>query len=220
MVDELVRKLTDARMDLNSATSSAATGFAHAKPTATVRLTDESGTQELQLRATQTDKNKSTYYAKSGAVAGTYKVDADLGQALEKSLDDFRNKKLFDFGFPDPNKIEWHDGTKSLWLTRSGDDWWSNGKKMDAGNVQSFISKVRELSASKFVDAGFNHPTIQVTVTSNDGKRTEKVEMAKSPEGYIAKRENDATLYQLPAEAGEGLQKAAGDIQTPPPVAK
>ena len=47
-------------------------------------------------------------------VEGIYKVASDLGDGLDKRLDDFRNKKLFDFGFSDPTKVErahrggWH----------------------------------------------------------------------------------------------------------------
>ena len=87
----------------------AADAFASGTPVATVKVTDPSGTQELQVR-----KNKDDYYAKSSVVAGVYKVSNDLGTGLDKSLDDFRNKKLFDFGFNDPNKIEMHmNGSKS-----------------------------------------------------------------------------------------------------------
>ena len=61
-----------------------------------------SGTETLEVRK---DKDKN-YYAKSSAVDGVYKVPADLGDGLDKKVDDFRNKKLFDFGWTDPNKIE------------------------------------------------------------------------------------------------------------------
>ena len=47
-----------------------------------------------------------TTYAKSSAVEGVYKVAADVGDALDKGLDDFRNKKVFDFGFSDPSKVD------------------------------------------------------------------------------------------------------------------
>ena len=33
-----------------------------------------------------------------------YKSTADLGDGLDKSVDAFRNKKLFDFGFTDPTQ--------------------------------------------------------------------------------------------------------------------
>jgi len=209
-VGELARKLADARMDLSEpeGDKETASAFAKATPVATAKVTDQSGTQELQVR-----KNKETYYAKSTAVEGTYKVGSDLGQALDKGLDDFRNKKLFDLGFSDPSKVEMHSGSKAYFLTKGGSDWWSNGKKMDADSVQSYISDLRDLTASKFVESGFAAPTIEVTVTSDDGKRVERVSIAKSGSGYIAKRENEPTLYQLDASAVEGLQKAADDLK-------
>ena len=218
-VDELVRALTDAKMELNvlDDPKKIASVFASATPVATVKLTAESGTQELQVR-----KNKDDYYAKSSAVDGTYKVASTLGQALDKNLDDFRNKKLFDLGSDDPNKIEIRDGSKSYFLTRSGEDWWSgSAKKMDPGTVQDVIDKIRDLSASKFVDTGLTFaPSIDLTVTSNDGKRVEKVRMAKLGDNYVAMRENDSTLYQIDSKAIDDLQKSAEDVKPATPRAK
>ena len=217
-VGELVGKLTDARMDLSGSDKDlkdAASAFVRATPVATAKVTDQSGTQELQVR-----KNKDTYYAKSNVVDGVYKVDSGLGQALDKGLDDFRNKKLFDFGLNDPNKIEMHNGSKAIFLSKSGSDWWSNGKKMDAGSVEPYISDLRSLAASKFVESGFANPTIEVTVTSDDAKHVEKVSIAKSGSGYIASRENEPTLYQLDSSAVDALQKAADDIKPAPTPGK
>jgi hypothetical protein len=219
-VSELARKLTDARMDLSSSdTKEAVSAFAHATPIATAKVTDESGTQELLVRKsqvgkTQVGKGEDTYYAKSSTVEGIYKINSDLGQAVDKGVDEFRNKKLFDFGFVEPNKVELHAGSKAYFLTRSGDDWWSNGKKMDAGNVQSLVSKVRDLAADKFSDSGFANPTINLTVTSDDGKRVEKVLMAKSKDGYVAKRENDPVLYQLTSSSVDDLQNTANEVKS------
>lgn len=211
-VSELMRKLTDARMDLSGSETDnkeIASAFAHATPVATAKLTDESRTQDLEVR-----QNKDTYYARSSVVMGIYKVNSDLGTTLDKSLDDFRNKKLFDFGFNDPNKVELHNGAKAYFLTRSGEDWWSNGKKMDAGSVQAFISKLRDLSASKFVDSGFASPaTIEATVTYDDSKRVEKVSISKSGDDYIARRENDSGLYEIDSSAIDDLQKAADALK-------
>ncbi len=65
-------------------------------------MTDAGGTQTLEVRR---DKDKNVF-AKSSAVEGVYKTSADLADALEKGVDDFRNKKLFDFGFSDPTKVD------------------------------------------------------------------------------------------------------------------
>lgn len=210
-VGELATKLADARMDLSGSdtdTKEAMSAFAHATPIATAKATDPSGTQELQVR-----KSKDTYFAKSSVVDGVYKFDASLGQALDKKLDDFRNKKLFDFGYNEPTKIEMHLGSKTYFLTKGGADWWSDGKKMNSGSVETLVSDLRDLAASKFVDSGFAKPTIEVTISSDDGKRVEKVSIVKSGDGFVAKRENDPTLYYLDSSPVEALQKAADDIK-------
>ena len=213
-VSDLVSKISSARMEMGSANGDdakkAASAFAAGKPVATVKLTADSGTQQLQVR-----KNKDDYYAKSSIVEGAYKVTSDVGQALDKKLDDFRNKKLFDFGFDDPNKVEIHDGSKAYFLSRSGDDWWSgDGKKLDSSSVQPLIGDVRSLTAAKFTESGFSSPMLEMTVTSNDGKRVEKIEISKAGNGYVAKREGDSTLYQLDASAITDLEKAAGELKS------
>jgi hypothetical protein len=216
-VEEIVRKLREAKLDASSTDADAkkaVTAFASGSQVATARVTDTASTQELQIR-----KNKDDYYAKSTAVPGIYKVSSDLGKELDKNLDDFRNKKLFDFGYDDPSKVELHDGPKAYFLTKGGQDWWSaDSKKMESSSVQALVDKIRELSASKFVDSGFNSPTLEVTVTSNDGKRVEKVSISKSGDNYIAKRDNEPALYQLDSSSVADLQKVAADVK-PAPVA-
>src|SRR5437899_2963974 len=176
-LEELLRTLRDAKMDLGASEDEkkAATAFSAGTPLAAAKVTDVSGTQDLQVR-----KNKDDYYAKSSAVSGIYKVSSGTGPALDKGLDDFRNKKLFDFGFADPDKIELYDGSKSYFLTHSGSDWWSNGTKMDLGTVSAFVDKIRDLSANKFPETGFTAAALDLIVTSDGGKRIEKVLISKN----------------------------------------
>ncbi len=210
-VEELLRKLSDAKMDLSGNTEAdqkAAAAYAAGSPAGSVKVSDSSGTQTLDVR-----KIKDDYYAKSSVVPGVYKVSADLGKALDKSLDDFRNKKIFDFGFNDPTKIDIQSGSGSKSLVHSGTDWKMNGKTMDPGSVQAFIDKLRDLSAMKFVPSGFTSPALTITVTSNDGKRTERVELAKTPDGYIARRENETALYSLEAKPVNDILDASNAIK-------
>ena len=217
-VEELIRKLKDAKMDLTVSdedAKKAATGFGSGTVIATVKVTDPSGTQQIEVR-----KVKDDYYAKSSAVEGVHKVASDVGTGLDKSLDDFRNKKLFDFGFSDPSKIEMHDGAKAYAFQKTGEDWFANGKKMDSTSVQSFLDKLRDLSAAKFVDSGFTTPSIDLTVTSNDNKRVEKVLISKQGTDYVAQRENEASLYSLDSKTIDELSKAAADVKEAQPPKK
>jgi len=217
-VDDLIRKVKDAKMDTSVSdedSKKAAADFASGTPVGTVKFTDATGSQQIEIR-----KNKDDYYAKSSVVSGIYKVPADIGTAVDKGLDDFRQKKLFDFGFNDPSKIEMHDGSKSYAFTKNGDDWMSNGKKVDNTSVQSFLDKLRDLSSNKFIDSGTfpASPSVDVSVTWSDGKRVEKVLLAKQGNDYMAKRENEPALYGVDSKTVDDLTKAASDVKPAPPA--
>lgn len=210
-VEDLLRKLKDAKMDLSVSAEDAKKAdaqFAGGETVATARVTDLAATQTLEVR-----KNKDAYFARASAVKGTFKVTADLGTGLNKSLDDFRNKKLFDFGFSDPTKIEIHSGAAASTYVKSGSDWKANGKTMDSAQVQSVIDQLRDLAATRFVETGFTVPTLDVTVTSSDGKRVEKVEFSKTSDGYVARRANEPALYQLASNSVEGILKGIKEIK-------
>jgi hypothetical protein len=210
-VEELLRKLSDAKMDTSTSADDAkkaAGAYASGKPVATAKVTDSSGTQSLDLR-----KEKDDYYAKSSVVKGFYKVSSDLGKELEKSPEDFRNKKIFDFGFSDPTKLQIQGGGSDKAFTRSGSDWKLNGKTMDPGNVQSVIDKLRDLAATKFVTTGFTTPSVTIAVVSNDGKRSEKAEFAKGSDGYIARRENEPALYQVDTKSVDAILDASKAVK-------
>lgn len=215
-VDELLNKLKDASMDTVTDAKTADSAFAGGQKVATAKVTGAEGTLTLEVR-----KAKDDYYAKSSMLDGAYKITKEVGDGLNKSLDDFRNKKIFDFGFSDPTRIEVKDGGQSKVIEKSGENWTSGGKTMDSISVQNLIDKLRDLTATKFVDSGFTTPTLEVTVVSNSGKRTEKVQIAPAGSNFLARRENDSTLYQLEANAVKDLRDAANGVkESPPPETK
>jgi len=216
-VNDLVSKLTDAKMDFSGAPDERelARLFASGKPVSSVQLTDAASTQELQVH-----KNKDDYYVKSSFVPGVYKVASDIGQALDKRLDDFRDKKLFDFGYADPNAIQFHSGPATYSLTRSGDDWLVNGKKPDPAGVSSFIEALRNLAATKFLESGTLHPEMGINVTSKEGKRAERVQIGKLGSEYVAQRENEPTLYELDTKVVDDLRAASNKLSAAPAAAK
>ena len=210
-VDELIRSLKDAKIEI-STTSDEKTDaaiFQSAMPFASAKVVGASGTQEIEVR-----KAKDDYYCRSSILSGVYKVPSSVATGLDKTLNDFRNKKLFDFGYADPDKIEFHGGDKSYFLTRSGSDWWGpDGKKLDSFSASALLDKIRDLSASKFPDSGFTVPTLRLTVVSNDKKRTETLLIAKNKEDYIAKRDGEPALYEISSSSVADLQKAASSLK-------
>ena len=206
-VDGLVSKLKDTKMDLSEA--DAAKQFAAAAKVATVTVTDAGGTQTMEIRR---DKDKNVF-AKSSAVEGLYKANADLADALDKGVDDFRNKKVFDFGFSDPSRVE----VKGTGYTKAGDKWTANGKTMDNASVQNLIDKLRDLAAAKFAEKGGGEPVLAASVVSNNGKRNEKVSISKQGTQYFAQRDGEPSIYELDSKVVEDLQKAAADVKEAAP---
>ena len=136
-----------------------------------------------------------------------------------KSVSTTKEKRVFDFAEEDPTKVELHDGSKAYFLTRSGEDWWSDGKKMDPLSVQEYLRSIRTLTATKFATNGFSSSALSLLVTSKDGKRVEKVDISKTGSGYLAKRADGPALFALDAKAIDDLQKTAGELkpaETPP----
>jgi hypothetical protein len=207
-VNSVVDKLRDAKMDATGS-EDAAKKFAASPRVALATVADANGPQTLEVRR---DKDKN-YFAKSSAVEGVYKIASDTGDALDKGLGDFRNKKLFDFGFSDPGKVELQNAT----YTKTGDKWMSGAKTMDNGSVQSLIDKLRDLSATKFAEGGGGDPVFTAAVTSNSGKRVEKVTIRKLGTRYLAQRENEPGIYEVDGKSVDDLEAAAKDVKEAAP---
>jgi hypothetical protein len=195
-------------MDLSGANSDpkdAEKQYAAAEKVGTASTTDSSGTQTVELHKSKDN----SYYAKSTAVAGIYKVSGDVGDALGKSADDYRNKKLFDFGFNDPTKLD----LNGKMYQKSGDKWTSGSTAYEAGTLQTVIDKLRDLSATKFIDKMSGMQILTIGVTSGDKNRNEKVTINKDGEAYDAQREGEPSVYVLDAKAVDDLQKAIAGIK-------
>lgn len=223
-VDELITKLKNAQMDAafnDDDAKKAGAAFGGAAPVAVVKVTDPGGVKTFEVR-----KAKEDFYARSSTLDGIYKVAKDVADGLDKSVNDFRNRKVFDFGFNDLTHVDIVDGAKSSIydkvIDKAGDTWMSAGKKIDSTSLQAFTDKLRDLTASKFADSGFGTPAVTITVVSNQGKHREKVEIAPMASGgnFLARHDGDASFYELEANAVKELRQAAGDVREAQPEKK
>jgi len=202
-VDDLVAKLKDAKMDITA--TPAAADFAAAAKVASATFVDDKGPQSIEVRKSKDN----SYLAKSTAVDGVYKVAADVGTAMDKGVDDFRNKKLFDFGFTDPSKIDL--GGKLY--EKTGDKWFNGSTQIDAGSIQNVVDKLRDLAATKFPDKIAGEPVLTLAVTWGEKSKVDKVTIDKSGADYIGVRDGDAAAYGLEAKSVDELQKAIAEIK-------
>jgi len=216
-VGSLLDKLRDAKMDLSVPPDEAEKKFSTAATVALAAVTDSSGSQAIEVRK---DKDNN-YYARSSAVAGVYKVGADTGEGLNKSLDDFRNKKLFDFGFANPRMLEIKNGAAAaVTYSNAGDKWTAGSKNIDNTSLQNLIDKLRDLTASTFVEQGGGQAVFEASVESKGSAKVEHVIVNKQGDKYFAQREGEPSIYELDAKAVEDLEKAATDVKEAAPEPK
>lgn len=209
--EEILRKLKDAKMDVTLSDEEVAKApslFTTGTLIVHANVTGAEGTQQIEVR-----KNRETLFARSSVIEGTYQVAADLASSLDKSVDDLRNRKLFDFSFSEPTKVEVRDGDKTTTLTKSGENWQRGGKNMDAPAVQQIIDKLRDLTSIKFLTTGYTVPVLEFTVLSDSGKKTEKIQISKQGNSWIAKRENESTLYELDGKVVEEIQQSVASLK-------
>jgi Domain of unknown function (DUF4340) len=202
-VDDLVGKLKDAKMDLTATPTPV--DFNSATKVGSATFVDDKGPQSIEVRKAKDN----TIYAKSTAVDGIYKVAADIGTAIDKGVDNFRNKKLFDFGFTDPSKLDL--GGKLY--EKTGDKWFTGSTQIDSGSLQNVVDKLRDLAATKFPDKISGSPVLSLAVTWGDKSKVDKVVIDKSGDDDIAVREGDATAYAIDPKSYDDIQKAIADIK-------
>jgi hypothetical protein len=217
-VEELVRKIKDAKMDTSITeedAKKAAANFASGTRIGIARLTDATGTHEIEVR-----KKDNDYYAKGSTLPGFFKVTSELGEGMNKGLDDFRNKKVFEFGFSDPTRIEVKMGSETKVFQKSGEKWMLGGQQMDSVSVQSFVDKLRDLTAASFQDTGGGTPALEIKLTAKEGKLVEHVTLSPVGTGAHAVRQGEPTVYVLGPGTIEELKKAIGEIKPPAPPSK
>ena len=221
-VDDLVRSVRDANFDsILDESEKPPAKYSFSSPFATFEAVDAGGVHTLTIGK---DKDN-TYYARTTAMPGVFKITSTVAEGLNKKPDDLRNKKLFDFGWSDLQKLEVRDGEVRLTIEKKGDKWIRYGagnKELPSDKVQSLIDNLRNLSAKSFpadeasaqAKYGLNKPIAEAKVTSDDGKRVERVLLAAGPESkYYAARENEPATYEIEKTAYEDFQKTVGALK-------
>jgi hypothetical protein len=187
--------------------------FASGSKVATVTVTNASGKQTLELR-----KDKAgDHYVKTTTVDGVYKIQGELPSMLTKEAGGFRNKKLFAFGYVDPFRIEVKGQPAPLVvLDREGLKWMTGKKEFTSNSVQNLIDKLRDMTATSFPEKGGGDPAMELSVKDGDNRTVEHLTITKQGDRYFAKRDDDASIYELDSHTIDEVKKAASELKEQP----
>ena len=219
-VGDLVRSVRNAEMMSVLEEDGEPSGeYDFSKPAASVEVVDEGGTHTLTVAADKDDK----YYAKSSDLEGVYEVSSTMAEGLDKKLEDFRNKKLFDFGFKEIAKLELRDGDTRVAVEKKEDKWRltsEDERELDSGKVQTTIDKLRDLTAKTFTSDnkadlgmyGLTTPIIEAKVELAEGSGDEIVISSPEENLVYAARAGQPSTYEVEKSAVEAIQQAIKDL--------
>ena len=227
-VGDLVRAVRTAEMTEVLDETNTSDEYSFARPLATVTIQDEAGSHELVVA-----KSGDTYYARSSDQTGVYGVSSTLSESLDKPVDEFRNKKLFDFGFDDPARVAVRDGEVAATIVRADDKWILEShanREADSEMVQTLIDRLRGLTATGFPsnDAadhakyGLAPAAIETAVTpQGDEASPEQVAIssAESQPAYAA-RAGEPHTYEIEQSAAQSIQTALQAVLAEPTEAE
>jgi len=230
-IDDMVRSVKDATFEsVLDESEKPPAKYSFASPYAVFEAVDAGGVHTLTIGK---DKKESTYYAKSTDMPGVLKISSTVAEGLNKKLDALRNKKLLDFGWSDPQKLEVRDGDLRMAIEKKKEkdkqgkeqDKWvrtdASNKELASDKVQSLIDHLRNLSAKGFAadeasaqtKYGLSKPIAEAKVTSDEGKRVERVFFASADGKYYAARENEPATYEIEKTSYEEFQKALNALK-------
>ena len=203
-VDSLMRSLREAKLDPatnESAAKANVKSFNSGKPAAVITVTDQTGDHKLEVR-----QYIDLYFAKGSDVEGIHSVDSTSGQALARDMSAYENRRVFEFGWDDPTRVQ---VDKTLY-EKKDENWVTGGKELDPESIQSLIDRLRELTANRVARQAnaSGEKVMELTVTSKEGSRVEKVNIFKNGSTYLATREGDPLGYDLDASVFDSIKAA------------
>ncbi len=216
-VDDLVRAAETTYDSVLAEDDKGAAKYSFSSPYATLEAVSSAGTQRLVI-GEQKGKEKdatTTYFVKTTAMAGVFKITQSNAESFNKKLDQFRNGKIFELGSDDPAKLEVRDGDVRLTLEKKGDKWQAGAKQPPAEKVQTLLGLLRRMQAKAYPsdDAvaqakyGLDKATVEVKAGA------ERVRFSASADKAYAARDGDPTTYEIdPADLKE-LQKSIAELK-------
>ncbi len=223
-VGDLSRAVRTAEMTEVLAEGDGAEGYSFARPLATVTVMDAGGSHELVV-ASRGD----THYARSSYQEGVYGISSTLSESFDKDIADYRDKKLFGFGYDDPARVEVRVGDDSVVIVRADGQWQLEsdaGRELEGEPVQTLLDRLRGLtateipsdSASAQARYGLDAPAIEAAVTpAGEGASTERVRVSSPDQTAVyASRAGEPSTFQVEQAAAQNIARSVEEILREP----
>jgi hypothetical protein len=226
-VEGLVSRLTTLQMkSIASENDSDLAKYGLDSPAATVTI--GSGSSKATL-AVGKAAGEGAVFARDESKPLIVTIDAALLDELKKPASDYRQKDLFDARAFNATKVDVaYKGSTTTFekTTKKGSDGeetttWKQvapaAKDADRTKVEDLISAATQARALEFADSApkgaLDSPELTVTITSDEGKRQEKVSFGRSGTQAFAAKAGEPGVVTLDAATLNSIENALGEIK-------
>jgi Domain of unknown function (DUF4340) len=221
-VDGLVSRLNTLQMkSLVAAEGATLAEYGLDKPEVTVEL--GTGSSKAQLLIGKAG-GEGAVHAKDQSRPAVFTIDSSLAADLSKDAADFRQKDLFDARSFNATRLEIvragqtfaFEKTKTKNKEGQDEEKWRQvsptAKDVDQMKVDNLVSALTAARATTFVESsaktGLDKPELTATIKSDEGKREEKVTLAKSGADAYAARAGEPGVAKVDAATFDNIIKS------------
>jgi hypothetical protein len=193
------------------------------KPEATVRLGSGSSQATLLIGKSA---GEGVVYAKDASRPAVVTIESSLLDDVKKDVADFRQKDLFDARAFTSTKLEVtrngqtsvFEKTKSKNKDGQDEEKWKQtapaARDVDQATVDTLISAITAARATTYLDtAGKATTELAVALTSDEGKRTERVTFSKAGTDGFAARDGEPGVAKVDAATIDNIVKSLDGIK-------
>jgi hypothetical protein len=224
-VDGLVSKLNT--LQAKSIAESTSLGeYGLDKPATTIQL--GSGSSQATLLIGKAAE-EGTVYAKDQSRPLVVTIESTLLADLSKDIGTFRQTDLFDGRAFNATRLEVtrngqaavFEKTKTKNKDGQDEEKWKQSaptaRDVDQTTVDNLISAVTAARATSYVDSapksGLDKPELAITLTSNEGKRVERVSLARSGSEGFGARDGEAGIAKVDVATIDNIVKSLDGIK-------
>lgn len=144
----------------------------------------------------------SVYLLREGD-ANVYEVRGRLGEAADRKLEDWRDKRILALAADSIGAVEIRRGRSLLHATRGDSGWKLGSTPADSAAVADWLGKLASLSAT-----GFGGPQAadsarrstshnSIAILNRTGQVLARLTLDSIASGFLVRRQDDSTLYRL-----------------------
>ena len=226
-IEAILGRLTGLQMkSVVDAPESDTKKYALDKPAATVRFGTGSSQATLAIGG---PAGEGSVYARDLARPAIFTIESSVLDELKKDPSDYRQKDLFDARGFNATRLEIVRGGQTYGFEKTkvknkegqDEEKWRQltpqARELDAGAFDALLTALTSIRATAFVDAaaakGLSAPELSVTIKFDEGKKEEKVALAKAGTDGFASRTGEPGAAKIDASGIDAAIKALQELK-------